>query len=288
MADFGPTQLNYTTQELWDQKVEEARYANAVIVNAVSNKSEIAKKKGDIIHVPIDQKLSVVTVGSDGTFTPQNYTISGSDITLNQWKAVPVQILDQAASQSFWTPASSFPTNAGKALAVQYDTDLAGLYTGVAAANVVGNPASPAAFGRSHGQEALFKLADSNVPLTDLTFILHPVSWMGGLLNETQLTDANTSGNDKSALISGNMFSLLGVPVKLSTCIAEVAGVKKNLLLHKSALAIAWSKSNTFEKVRSTANLTLADLLVMQSVYGYATIRSDHFAVINSSAVGAF
>jgi hypothetical protein len=290
MSDFGPTQLNYTTQELWDQKVEEARYAEGVIVNAVSNKSEVAKRKGDIIHVPIDQKLTVVSVGTDGTFTPQNYTISGSDITLNQWKAVPIQILDQAASQSIWTPASNFPTNAGKAFANQYDSDLASLHTGVAAANIVGSSTNPSAFGKGHAMEAAFKLADQNVPLTDLTFIVHPVSWFGGVMNEEQLTAADSGGSDRNALISGNKFPLAGFPVRLSTNIKEVGtpAVKKNLLLHKSALAIAWSKTNTFEKVRSTANLTLADLLVMQSVYGLAVIRSDHFCVINNSAAGAF
>ena len=96
-GDFGLTQLNSAVQEIWDQKAEDARYAEGVIVNRVSNKSEAARKKGDRIHVTIDQKHTVVNVNSSGVFVPQNYTLTTSTILLDQWKAVPIQILDQAA-----------------------------------------------------------------------------------------------------------------------------------------------------------------------------------------------
>ena len=292
MSDFSLTQLNSAIQELWDTKVEDARYAEGVIINAVSNKSETAKKKGDVIHVTIDQKYSVGAVGSDGTFVPQNYTLSTSDITLNQWEQVSIQVLDQAASQSFWTPQSTFPTQSGKAWAERYDTRLASLHSSVAAGNIVGSTENPSAFGKGHAQEALFKLANINVPLNSLTFVLHPICYYGGLANELQLTAANMAGTDKNRLETGDTFPLLGVPLKLSTTIAEAGSgstaVKKNLLLHKSSMAIAWSKNNSFEKVRATANLTLADVLVTQGVYGFGVVRSDHFVVINSAAAGSF
>lgn len=290
MADFGPTQLNATTQELWDTKVEDARYAEAVIVNRVANKSETAKKKGDVIHVAIDQTYSVGAVGSDGTFTPQNYTVGNSDITLNQWRQVSVQILDQSSAQSYWTPESTFPTNAGKSFGSQYDADLAGLHGSVAAANIVGSTSDPTIFNAGQAREAVFKLANANVPITSLSFIIHPVSYYGGILNELQLTAANMVGLPKNVLTTGVVIPLLNVPTYLSTNIVQTGSpaVKKNLLLHKSAMAIAWSKNNSVEKVRATANLTLADLIVMQSINGFAVIRSDHFVTINSQAGGTF
>lgn len=290
MADFGPTQLNASTQELWDQRVDDARYAEAVIVNRIANKSEVAKKKGDIIHVAIDQRYSVGAVGADGTFTPQNYVLGNADITLNQWRQVSVQILDQAASQSYWTPESTFPTNAGKAFGSQYDADIAALHSSVAAANIVGKTDDPDIFNAAKAREAVFKLVNINIPMSSLSFILHPVSYYGGILTELQLTSANMVGLPKNVLTTGVVIPLLNVPTYLSTNIVETGSpaVKKNLLLHKSSIAIAWSKNNTVEKVRSTANLTLADLIVMQSVNGSAVIRSDHFCVINSLAGGSF
>lgn len=71
MADFDSTALNATIKELWDEKVEEARYAKMVIANHISNKSGIAEKKGDVIHVTIDQKYTVGTVSAGAAFTPQ-------------------------------------------------------------------------------------------------------------------------------------------------------------------------------------------------------------------------
>lgn len=288
MADFSLTQLNSAIQELWDTKVEDARYAEGVILSRVSNKSETAKKKGDIIHVTIDQTYTPAAVAAAGTFTPLTYTLATSDITLNQWFCIPIQILDQAASQSFWTPDSVFPTSAGKAFANLYDANLASLHGSIT--NNVGALDNPQPFSKGAAQEALFTLANTNIPLTGLSFILHPVSYYGGLLNEAQLTKANESGMPKNVLTTGYQFPLLGVPIYLSTNIVETGSpsIKKNLLIHKSALAIAWSKTNTVEKVRATANLTLADLLVMQSVYGFAVIRADHAVVINTAKVGSF
>lgn len=290
MSDFGPTQLSPTTKELWDTKVEEARYAEAVIVNRISNKSEIAKQKGDTINVSIDQKFTATVVGSDGTFTPQNYVLGNAILLLDQWYCVPIQVLDQAAAQSFWTPESTFPTNAGKAFGVKYDSDLAAYWSSVDAANIVGSTSSPTIFDAAKAREAVFKLVKKNVPLSTLSFILDPTAYYGGILTELQLTAANMAGLPKNVLTTGAMIPLLNVPTYISNNIVETGTppVKKNLLVHKSSMAIAWSKTNTIDNVRSVANLTLAQLLVMQNVFGSKVIRSDHFAVINSEASGSF
>lgn len=286
MADFDNTALNAVVRELWDEKIQEARYATAVIANRVTNSSGIAKKKGDIIHVTIDQKYTVGTVAATGIFVPQNYTPTTVDITLDQWEQVSIQILDRAESQAFWTPGSVFPTRVGSAFGARYDAQIAALWTGVAAGNTVGSTTSPSAFDKLKAQEAMLQLASLNVPMDDLSFIIHPAAYWAGLMNESQLVDADKSGLAKSALSTGLIGNVLGVPVYQSTNIVEAGSpaVKKNLLIHKSAIAIAWQRNVEIERVRATANLTLADLFVAQSLYGLAVIRSDHFIVINSSA----
>lgn len=284
--DFDNTALNATVRELWDDKIEAARYAKGVIMNRVANKSGIAQKKGDIIHVTVDQKYSVGVVGSDGSFAPQNYIPSTSDITLNQWEQIAIRVLDRAQAQSFWTPDSQFPSQAGAAFAARYDAQIAALHPSVGAGNTVGNAASPAQFDKTLAQEAMLRLANQNIPLEELSWVLHPVAYYNGLMNEAQLTQADQSGQNKNVLTTGYVFPLFGSPVYLSTNIVETGSpaVKKNLLLHKSSIAIAWQKNVDIEHVRTTANLVLADLFVAQSLYGQSVIRSDHFVVINSSA----
>ncbi len=285
--DFDNTALNGTVRELWDEKIEDARYAKGVIMNRVANKSGIAQKKGDIIHVTVDQKYVVGTVGADGSFAPQNYIPATSDITLNVWEQISIRVLDRAQAQSFWTPDSNFPSMAGAAFGARYDGQISALHSSVAAGNAAGSTSNPSAFDKTLAQEAILRLANANVPLDELSWCLHPVAYYNGLLNEAQLTSASDSGLSKNVLTTGYVFNLLGAPVYLSTSIVQTGGtpsITKNLLLHKSAIAIAWQKNTDIEHVRTTANLVLADLFVAQSLYGQSVIRSDHFVVINSLA----
>lgn len=284
--DFDNTALNATVRELWDEKIEDARYAKGVLINRVANKSGIANKKGDVIHVTIDQKYTVGTVGSDGSFTPQNYTPTTSDVTLNVWEQISIRILDRAEAQSFWTPDSKFPSAAGAAFAARYDAQIAALHTSVASGNSVGSVSSPTPFDKTLAQEAMLRLASTNIPLEELSWVIHPTAYFNGLMNEAQLTSAADAGVSKNVLTTGYVFPLFGSPVYQCTNIAETGSpaVKKNLLIHKSAIAIAWQKNVQIERVRATANLVLADLVVAQSLYGQSVIRSDHFVVINSAA----
>src|SRR3990167_1420231 len=287
MSDFDSTALNATTRELWDEKIEDARYANGVLFKRVSNKSDVCKFN-DILHITLDNAYSVGTVSASGGFTPQNYAPATVDITINQWEQIAIQILDRAKAQSFWTPASTFPTNVGKAFASRYDAQLAGEWANVGAGNSIGSTSTPAPFGKDLAQEGMLRLAATNIPLDELSFVLHPSSYYTGLCNEGQYTSADQAGLDKSVLQTGKVNNLFGHPVFLCTNIVSTGtpAVRKNLLLHKSALAIAWQKNaaESLERTRSTANLVLADLLVAQALYGFVVVRSDHFVVLNSAA----
>ncbi len=284
--DFDNTALNAVVRELWDEKIEDARYAEGVIMNAVANKSEVAKKKGDIIHVTIDQKYTVGNVGADGTFTPQNYIPATSDVTLNIHEQVAIRILDRAQSQAFWTPESKFPTNVGMAMANSYDQKLAANHASVASTNIVGSVTSPNEFDLTLAREAMLRLANINVPMEDLTWVLHPTAYFNGLLSELQLTAADQSGASQSVMRTGATFQLLGFPVKTSTNIVQTGTplVCKNLLLHKASMAIAWQRDVEIDRARGVSAGILADILVAQSLYGQNVIRSDHFVVINSKA----
>src|SRR3990167_2459226 len=182
MADFDNTALNATVRELWDEKIEDARYATGVLFKRVMNKSEVCKYN-DILHVTLDNAYTVGTVAATGVFVPQNYTPTTVDITINQWEQVAIQILDRAKAQSFWTPASEFPSNVGKAFASRYDAQLAGEHANVGAGNSLGG-GSPAPFGRDLAQEGILRLAATNIPLDELSWVLHPSAYYNGLCNE--------------------------------------------------------------------------------------------------------
>lgn len=276
--------LNSTIQELWDTNLEDGRYAGMVIAQRVANKSSIAAKKGDIIHVTIDGTYTVGTVASTGAVAAQNYALSTVDITLQNWEQITLVITDKAEAQSFWTPDSVFPKNAGKAFGSKYDSVLAGLHGSIT--NNVGSTGSPSEFDTTLAREAILKLADLNVPLEDLSWCIAPSSYYSGLLAEQQLTSADSAGIPKNLLTTGFMRTLLGAPLYLSTNIVSTGtpAVRKNLLLHKSCMAIAWQKNAEIKTADGLAGLVLGTIVNAQSLYGYNVIRASHGVVINSKA----
>lgn len=286
MPDFDNTALNATVREVWDEDIEDARYATGVLFKRVRNKSAVCKYN-DILHITIDNALTVGTVAATGIFAPQNYTPATVDITINVWEQIAIQILDRAKVQSIWTPASDFPKNVGKAFASRYDGQLAGEHVNVASGNSIGSTSTPGPFSKDLAQEGLLRLATLNVPLDDCSFVIHPSAYWTGLCNEGQYTSADQAGIDKSVMLTGKVNNLFGFPVFLCANIVSVGvpAVRKNLFVTRNALAIAWQKNaaESIEKVRSTANLTLADLLVAQALYGFVTVRSDGFVVLNSA-----
>lgn len=285
--DFDSTAVNSTVKELWDDQIEEARYATGVIFPRVANRSSVAVKKGDVVHVTIDQPFTVGTVGSDGTFTPQNYALATVDVTLANWEQVAIRVLDRAQAQAFWTPESTFPKQVGKAWGSKYDSVLAGLHGSVAAANNIGSIVTPSEFDLTLAREAMLKLADANVPLEDLSWALAPSAVWNGIMAEAQIVDADKSGNGTGMNTAGfTKRQLLGAPMYVTSNIVRTGSpaVRKNLLLHRQGMAIAWQKDGEIDRARGTAAGVLGDILVSQSLYGYNVIRSDHFVVINSKA----
>jgi len=280
MASFSNTELNAVVQELWDQEVDDARYATAVLMPRVMNKSGIARKKGDIIHMTVEGRFTVGDVGANGAFVPQVYTPETVAITINQHKQIAISIEDKTDSQAFWTPESTFPKQAGKGMAEDYDSALSALHTDLVS-NVVGDEGNPSAFSTERMRAAMLKLDDRNVPMQDRSFVLPPIAFYNGVLAETQLTDADKAGLPKSALTTGFRSALLGTPAYYSTLLKTVGTSLKGFLLHKSTFAIAFQRNNEIKRADRTSALFLADVIVAQSLYGVKTFRENHGVVIN-------
>lgn len=284
MAQLTNTELSATIDEVWDLSVMEARYAESVLMPRIMNKSDLVKKSGDTIHIPIKKRLVVGTVSASGGFTPDAQTLTQVDVAINTWKYVSNETLDQTEAQSYWSPESDFPKDAGKVLAEDYDSAIAALYSGFTS-NIVGREDNPSVFDDDAILSSMLKLADRNIPRNSLSFILPPIAFYLGLFKIDRFTDADKSGLPKNVLTSNFRFPLLGVPAYESTLLSTVGAgstqVVKGLLLHKEALAIAMQLNNKFKRADATAAAKLSTIVVMESLYGVKTVREDHGVVIN-------
>lgn len=280
MAQLTNTELSATIDEVWDLEVMQARYAAAVIVPRVLNKSDLVKKSGDTIHIPIKKRKVVGTVTSGGVFTPDAQTLTQVDVTVDTWKYVADETLDQTEAQSYWSPESDFPKDAGAAMGENDDSAIAALH-GNLVSNIVGDSVSPAPFDDTLMLAAMLKLADRNIPRNALSFILPPIAFYLGLFKLDRFTDADKAGLPKNVLTTNFRFPLLGVPAYESTLLAKSGSAYKGFLLHKDTLAIAKQINNKTKRAERTAGLVLSTVIVMQSLYGVKTVREDHGVVIN-------
>lgn len=284
MAALDNTSLAATIDEVWDHDVLDARYANAVIVGRVLNKSGLVEKSGDIIHIPIKKRRVIGTVAAGGGFTPDAQTLTQVDLTVNTWKYVSDETLDQAEAQSYYSPESDFPKGAGAVFGEDNDTALGALH-GDITTNVVGTEANPVTFDDTPLLAAVQKLADTNIAkpgmFDSLSWILPPIAYYGGLFKLDRFTDADKAGLPKSVLTTGFRSPILGIPGYESTLLTTVGSATKAFLLHKETFAIGFSIKNKTKRADRTAGLVLSSVIVMQSLYGVKTVRENHAVKIN-------
>lgn len=283
MAVYANTDLASITIPIeWDHEVLQARYATGVIWPKVLNRSEVVKGQGSQITIPIKGRLTAGTVtAGTGAFVPQAVAPTTANIVLNTWVQVAVEITDQAKAQSFWDPTSDFPKDAGAAMSVRYDQDLAALYSTLTGLTAVGNEATPEAFDDGAARAAILRLANANVPKNNLSFFLPPVAWYAGWLAKVELTAAYATGESKSAMTTGLRTPILGVPGYESNLLTTVGTAIKGLLLHKEAFGVGMQLNNETKMADRTSALLLSKVAVMSSLYGVLTVRNDHGVVIN-------
>ena len=280
MAVFDNTALANTIDEKWDMDVDDARYANAVVMPRVMNKSALVEKSGSKINMSYRSKYTVGDVtAATGAFTPQQITPTEVEIDIDQWKQVAIETLDKAKAQTFWDPESDFPKDAGAALAEEYDTQLLDLISGFTT-NIVNSDAdSPTIFDEVPMLAAMLKLADLNIPKDSLSWFLPPVAFYGGIARKPDFVNANRAGLPKSILITNYRFKLLDVPAYETTLCANAgtANISKVAgLVHKSALAIAMQRNNTIKRAEGTSAGKLSYIVVMHSLFGKKRFREDH------------
>ena len=262
--------------------VDDARYANAVIMPRVLNKSGLVSKSGDIIHLTYKLRYTVGDVtAATGAFTPQTITPTSVAVTVDQWRQVAIETVDRATAQSFWDPESDFPKDAGRAMAEDYDDKIADLYSNLTS-NVVGDVTNPGIFDDIQMLEAMLKLADRNIPKDSLSFILPPVAFYRGICTKPAFRDADKTGLPKSVLTTNFRLPLLGIPAYESTLLNTSGNelAKAAFLIHKHTFAIGMQKNNEIKRAEGTAAGKLSYIMVLNSLYGVTTFREDHGALI--------
>ena len=280
--------------EIWSDEVN-AVYKNSLVLSPLVKKISFVGKKGDSIHIPKPVRESANAKAQQTQVTLVASAASELVVTVNKHFEYSRLIEDITDVQALSSMRAFYTDDAGYALAVQVDSDLAALAGGFQASTaystaVIGsdgatvwNPAANTNTGNGASltdiglRRAIQTLDDNNVPLDGRSLVISP-SEKNALLGIDRFNSSDFIGNDPRVK-SGKFGDIYGVQVYVTTNLDTVTATdastnyKACMLMHRDALVLADQMS-----VRTQTQYKqewLGDLFTADTIYGVSEYRDE-------------
>lgn len=277
--EIGLAQLTATVPDIVRETALKARYAAAKIMKKVLTVDADVAKKGDRVSLPLMPSLSVNNVGSGGSVTRQQLSITAPEVVVDKHKEATIDVEDIAVRQSAISILKEFSGAMGAALGAQQDSDLGALYATLTGQGAVGDATTPTPMDDDMIRLARQFMDDDDIPESDRCWVLSP-SAHNDLLALARFTEAQNTGFSKGVQIEGGRVSkLYGDDVIVTTKVATTGSARANLYIHKEALGMATQKNFT---ITHLAKVQLSEAITGSVLYGVKVVRSDHGVVVYS------
>ena len=161
MTDPTPFSNSYDAfiPDIWSKRLEDLLTANSVMLQCVNRNYEgEIKNAGDTVKILTPGAVTVSTLHGDA-LTYSEISPSSQSLTISQKKFFAFKINDVATAQSEIDIMNAYLGNAKKAIEVDQDSYLLGLYTNAASGNVINTSASPVSITTSNIYEQFVNLA---------------------------------------------------------------------------------------------------------------------------------
>ncbi len=279
MAQVNNTTADVMIPESWTRDVEFARDDNLVFADLVTRKYEQDLNVGDQVHIPFVGNLTVENITSGSNLTPIANTETEVVLVVDKFKGVAVEIFDKTKIQSKYDLPAAYKNRIGQALADVVDSDIAALWSTVAAGNQM---TAVANVDYDDIVDAVTLLDMANVPQDGRSMVVDSRT-LGDLRKDDNFIRYDSTGK-AGAWTQGDkaIGEIYGIKVYISNNVAidttETPDEIKNMIFHKSAFALAMQKSPWMEMHRNP--LGSADYIIGRELYGVKTIRTDHAVVL--------
>lgn len=285
MATMTPTTGAVFIPEIWAKDVQMARRHKLVALNLVDHQYESDVSYGDTVHITSIAEMSADEITPGTALVPVAPTETEQTLVIDQYFGKAVEIQDMLKRQSKYDLRKPYSDVIGFALAKQIDTSLLSEYANAGASDQTKGTAgaNTLTFDRIVG--ATTTLDGADVPMDERALIVNAVS-LGDLRKLPEFTSYDSTGRtgvrEKSMGIVGQIY---GADVYLSNNVVDDGTAYENLLLHKSAIAVAVQEKPSVESDRDI--LKKADLLSGACLWGVKTVRADHMVALprNKTAV---
>ena len=278
MANMTTTTSAVFIPEIWSDEVIATYKKNLVVANLVQNLNHQGKK-GDTIHIPKPGRNDASAKTANSDVTAITDTATEILVTIDQHYEWSMYIEDIAELQALNSMRRFYTDDAGYALARNVDSALITAMDGASAltdGNAVINSVTD---WDASILQAIENLNDNDVPVNDRALVVTP-SCMTALMSTDRFTEQQFIG-DGSAIRTGNIGNIYGVPVFMSTQVGTGA-TEKAFLFQKDSTVLA-----TQQSVRTQTQYKqekLADLLTADTVYGTKVVRPESIQELTSAA----
>ncbi len=246
--------------------------------------------EGEIRDVGNTVKINSIGPITVGTYTKNTNigdpeTLNGDQTTLviDQAKYFNFQVDDIDRAQQNPKVMDDAMREAAYALADAADQYIAGLYTGVAAGNTIGDDTTPVVPTKADAYEHLVDMAiildDNKVPRANRWVIVPP--WFYGLLlKDDRFVKAGTPTSDQ-VLRNGEVGQAAGFTVLVSHNVPNTAGTKYKIIAG-STIAITYAEQiNKVEAYRPEKRF--ADAVKGLHLYGAKLVRPEAIVVMTAN-----
>ena len=257
-------------------------YGQAGVVNR-DYEGEI-KTMGDTVRI---NSIGPVTIGDYTKNTniddPETLTDAQTTLVIDQAKYFNFQVDDIDRAQQNPKVMDDAMTEAAYGLRDVADQYIAGLYTGVAAGNSIGDDTTPIVPTKTDAYEHLVDLGvlltDAKIPLNGRWVVVPP--WFYGLLlKDDRFVDASKSGSTE-ALRNGQVGRAAGFDVLQSHNVPNTTGTKYKIIAgHPMAISYA-EQINSVEAYRPEKRF--ADAVKGLHLYGSKLVRPEAIAVLTAN-----
>lgn len=226
--------------------------------------------------------IGAVTIGTydkaTGTGDPEELNSAQTTLTVDQAKFFNFKVEDIDKAQSNVNLIDGAMKEAAYGLADVVDQYVAGLYTGVAAGNTIGDDTTPIVPNSSTAYDNLVdlgvKLDEANVPQSD-RFVVVPAWFYGLLLKDARFT------KDSNVLATGYVGDVNGMQVFKSNNVPNTTGTKYKIIAgYKGAISFA-SQIDSVEAYRPEKSF--ADAVKGLQLYGAKLVRPTGIAVLTAN-----
>lgn len=276
MANMTTTTSAVFIPEIWSDEVIATYKKNLVVANLVQNLNHQGKK-GDTIHIPKPGRNDASAKVANSDVTAITDTATEILVNIDQHYEWSMYIEDIAELQALNSMRRFYTDDAGYALARNVDSAIITALDGASALTGGNAVISSVTNWDTSILQAIENLNDNDVPVNDRALVVTP-SCMTALMATDRFTEQQFIG-DGSAIRTGNIGNIYGIPVYMSTQVGTGA-TEKAFLFQKDSTVLA-----TQQSVRTQTQYKqekLADLFTADTVYGTKVVRPESIQELTS------